>query len=121
VNYFKVGCNFTYELIEYLANANRMYPTARVAEVYGSRAESSYLSARPKFRIPDLSKKEFEIYVKKLNDIETKYNYTLNANSIGSKKYISDHESDIKVYIRFLCDCNVDTITVSLPLMAEYI
>ena len=121
INYLKVGYNFTSELRDYIIYKNSKSDKNIISEVYGSRAESSLLSARPKFRIPDVSRDEFKVHVKQFKEASINFNYTMNANYIGSKAYISQHNNEIKDYIKFLVDCEVKTITVTLPLMAEYI
>jgi collagenase-like PrtC family protease len=121
INYLKVGYNFTSDLKDYIINKNSTSDKNIISEVYGSRAESSLLSARPKFRIPDISRNEFKMHVKQLKEVGINFNYTMNANHIGSKQYILQHRNRIKDYIKFLIDCEVKVITVAIPLMAEYI
>jgi len=121
INYLKVGYNFTSELKDYIIYKNSKSNKNIISEVYGSRSESSLLSARPKFRIPDISRDEFKIHIKQLKEAGIDFNYTMNANHIGNKSYILQNRSKIKDYIKFLIDCEVKTITVALPLMAEYI
>jgi len=120
-NLFKVGYNFTSELHDYIIN-NREFPNGNtISEVYGSRAESSLLSARPKFRIPEVSRDDFKAHVQNLRNAGISFDYTLNTSSLGSKQDIIKQEYKIKEYIRFLLDCGVGTITVTLPIMAYFV
>lgn len=117
-NLLKVGCNFTYDLIDGIKHLNQLYEDNRVNELYGSRAESAYLSARPKFRLPRISEDEFVKYISEVHNAGLSFNYTLNSSCIGSKGEIISLEDDIKKYISFLIYAGVDTITVTLPYMA---
>ncbi len=120
-SFLKVGYNFTFDLLEYLISSKQISSGNLISEVYGSRAESSDLTARPKFRIPNVSRSDFRKHIQKLHDAGIAFDYTLNASNVGTKKDIIDHEREIKEYIRFLVDCGVDTITVTLPIMAAFV
>jgi len=120
-----VGYNFTSDLLEFITSSRSSNSDDdtinRIYEVYGSRAESSLLSARPKFRIPDISRNDFAYHVRKLSDAGVYFDYTLNTSDLGSKSDIKGRECEVKEYIRFLVDCGVDCITVALPIMAQWI
>jgi len=120
-SFLKLGYNFTSDLRDYIIKKNAVSTKNTISEVYGSRAESSFLSARPKCLLPDLSRNEFRRHVRILSNYGISFNYTLNASSIGSKEEIISCSKAILDYISFLIDCGVDTITVSIPIMAEFI
>lgn len=120
MSYLKIGCNFDTELIT-IANRINQRGMNRITEFYGSRRESSFLSARPAFRLPDINRNDFLNYVAAVHDSGIQFNYTLNASYIGAKEQILQRKEDILEYIKFLCLAKVDTITVSLPIMAEFI
>ena len=120
-NHLKIGSNFDYQLIDKIKEINDKYEDSIIDEVYGSRRESSRLTARPAFRLPDIDRKTFREYVRQLKNIGVSFNYTLNSNYIGSKEDIKRNERMILEYIKFLSDAGVDIITVTLPLMAEYV
>lgn len=120
-SFLKVGYNFTSDLLEYIINSRRTSTGNVISEVYGSRSESSALSARPKFRIPDVNRSDFRNHIQKLWDAGVSFDYTLNTSSLGTKQDIIEHEQKIKEYIRFLLDCGVSTITVTLPIMASFV
>jgi hypothetical protein len=121
MNRLKIGCNFSDSLIEFIKNSIYRYPNVKITEVFGSRSESSLLTARPKFRLPDISRNDFTEYVKSLSEMNVDFNYTLNANTLGGKKDILKNRGEILRYIEFLVSSGVKVLTVSLPLMAEYI
>ena len=120
-NHLKIGSNFDYQLIDKIKEINDKYTDSVIDEVYGSRRESSRLTARPAFRLPDIDRKTFCEYVRQLKNVGVSFNYTLNSNYLGNKEDIQEKESEILEYIRFLSDAGVDIITVTLPLMAEYV
>lgn len=56
MNLFKIGCNFSDDLLKIVVKLNQLYPNNRIEEFYGSRRSSSWLTARPGYRLPDVSK-----------------------------------------------------------------
>lgn len=121
MNHFKIGSNFDEHLIERIKEINDSSEKNIIDEVYGSRRESEKFTARPGFRLPDIDRKRFCDYVSELKKIGVSFNYTLNTSSLGSKVNIQENEQEILEYINFLSNVGVDTITVALPIVAEYV
>lgn len=121
VENLKVGYNFNSELMDFLIEQNNIYSKSKIYEVYGSRKESSFLTARPQYRIPEVSRGEFKTQIEKLQRNGINFNYTLNTSSLGNKKNIFNNKKKIQDYIKFLIDCDVRTITVTLPIIAEFV
>lgn len=121
MNLFKIGCNFSDDLLKIVVKLNQLYPNNRIEEFYGSRRSSSWLTARPGYRLPDVSKKQFVQFVDESHANSIEFNYTLNASCIGKKSDIAKEEDEAKQYIHFLVSAGVDTITVSLPYIAKII
>lgn len=121
MNHLKIGSNFDYLLIERIKEINETHNNCIIDEVYGSRRESARLTARPAFRIPDIDRTTFCEYVKRLKEVGVSFNYTLNCSLLGNKKEIQENENGILEYIKFLSCAGVEIITVTLPLMAEYV
>lgn len=121
MNLFKVGCNFSDDLLKIAIKLNRLYPNNRIEEFYGSRRNSAWLTARPEYRLPDVSKEQFAEFVDILHKNSIEFNYTLNASCIGTKSEIKNNEGKAKQYIEFLVSSGVDTITVSLPYVAKLV
>lgn len=121
LNHLKIGSNFDCLLIDKIKEINEKHTGSIIDEVYGSRRESAKLTARPEFRLPDIDRKAFFEYVGRLKKTGIAFNYTLNTSYLGSKEEIQKNERGILEYINFLSCSGVDTITVTLPLMAEYI
>ncbi len=76
------------------------------------------LTARPAFRLPDISYQYLEKYVQRCSEVGLKFNYTLNAPYIGSKKELNINKRAISELIKFLADIGVASITVSNPIVA---
>lgn len=89
--------------------------------VNGSRKESAWLTARPEFRLQNVTRDEFARYINELSERGISFNYTLNTSYLGNKEQIIKREEEIQEYISFLIEAGVKTITVSLPYMAEII
>lgn len=121
MNYYKVGCNFSKELIDIFKELNLINSNNKIDETYGSRKESAPLTARPAFRLKGMSEEDFKNYVDKLSQIGVSFNYTLNTSFLGSKEKIQQNEFEIMRYVSFLIDSGVKTITVTLPYVAELI
>lgn len=115
---FKMGSNMQPDMLEGVARLNSYYDN-QIAEFYGSVKRDSWLSARPHFRLPDLSYVELESYIKKCNDIGVVFNYTLNTINPGSKEEMILQERDIKNHMRYLIDIGVGRITLAHPLLME--
>ena len=121
LNHLKIGSNFDYLLIDKIREINDRHNKCIIDEIYGSRRESAKFTARPAFRLPDIDRKTFCEYIRRLKNAGISFNYTLNSSYIGGKEEIQKNESIIREYISFLSCSGVDTITVTLPLIAEYI
>lgn len=121
LTHLKIGTNFDYQLIDSIKRINESHTDSIIDEVYGSRREDARFTARPVFRLPDIDRGTFCEYVARLKKIGISFNYTLNSSYLGGKSEIKELESSILEYISFLSCSGVDTITVSLPLMADYI
>ena len=121
MSFFKVGCNFSKDLYEQASHLNKEVSINRIEEFYGSRKESAWLTARPEFRLQNVTRDEFARYINELSERGISFNYTLNTSYLGNKEQIIKREKEIQEYISFLIEAGVKTITVSLPYMAEII
>jgi collagenase-like PrtC family protease len=119
--YLKVGCNFEKQLIDIYKQLNNISSRIIISEVYGSLNICDLLTARPKFRLPSISKSYFEKYIQQLLDINVKFNYSLNSPYIGSKREINKKQKSIIDYLKYLKDIGVHSVTFSNPLIAEIV
>jgi collagenase-like PrtC family protease len=123
INQFKVGCNFDPVIIEKAAELNEKYKgKAEIKEWFGSDAQNHLVTARPKWRLPDISKKDFEKFVRDSLDKNIVFNYTMNSiQPYGSKKEMVAHKKEIQDLVKYLESIGVYRITFANPMMAMFI
>ncbi len=118
---YKVGYNFDSRLIGAIRRLNALSDFAKIKSVYASSSEFDWLTARPKYRLPEVSLREIESHIKQLHTENIKFYYALNAPYIGSKASLAEKESDIIDFVRRLEDAAVDGVIVTHPLLAEIV
>lgn len=123
INQFKVGCNFDPAIIEKAAELNEKYKgKAVIKEWFGSDAQNHLVTARPKWRLPDISNKDFEKFVRDSLDKGIVFNYTMNSiQPYGSKKEMVAHKKEIQDLVKYLESIGVYRITFANPMMAMFI
>ena len=123
MNLYKVGCNFDFELIKIVKELNEKYDgKAKVVEFFGSDAAHEELSARPGWRLPNISRDEFARYIKDLREAGILFNYTMNSiQPYGSKVEMVKHKQEIQEYVKWLEEIGVYRITIANPMMALFI
>jgi collagenase-like PrtC family protease len=119
--YYKIGCNFDQQLIKLICEINSIKKDTIINEFYGSDRAHAKLTARPKFRLPDIDAHRFTKYIMDCRDAGIKFNYTMNTMYPGSKRQLSGQISKIEDHVKFLIDSGVSIITISTPLFAEII
>lgn len=119
VNY-KIGCNFDDQLIDKVIDLNSKYEN-KINEFYGSNRSLSFLIARPNFRLHDIDSIELIRYVKRCNENNIEFAYTLNSLYAGSKEKIEREKENINDFIKFLEDIGIKRFIVSNPIVAELI
>lgn len=118
---YKIGCNFDYKLLEFAKNTNDVFENRKITEMYGSDQQHHELTARPKFRLIDIKPKELEKYIKCCNDNNIEFNYTLNSIYLFSKRELYKKSKKIIKFVEFLSDIGVKRITISNPIILEFI
>lgn len=116
-----LGTNFDKELPRKLNYLNHKYErnNVRVTEVYGSIQDFRIFgSARPKFRVSDISISEFERQVAEYREYGINVNYTENTPII--KKSEID-KAEIKRKLEYLQSIGVSRITLAHPLAIELV
>lgn len=123
MNFYKVGCNFDPELINIAVELNKKYEgKSQIVEFFGSDRAHEDVTARPGWRLPDVSREDLEAYVKKLKDNNIAFNYTMNSIiPYGSKVEMLKHKKDIQDLALWLGEIGVYRITVANPMMALFI
>lgn len=123
MNLYKVGCNFDLALIDAVKMLNEKYKgKAQVMEFFGSDAGHQELTARPGWRIQDITPEYFADYVKKAKDAGILFNYTMNSiQPYGSKVEMLKHKKEIQDFVLWLEEVGVYRITVANPMLALFI
>ena len=119
---YKLGCNFDPDLVRVAAELNALNSSdSRIDEFYGSTRQDAWLAARPAYRIPDIDRQTLADYIALCHAKEIRFNYTLNAPYIGSKRFTSHNIKGIKAIVTDLLGVGIDTFTITTPLMAELV
>jgi len=121
MNCFKLGCNFDFALIDKVAELNKRY-VSQITEFYGSERSTAWLAARPDFRLPDITRKNFKEFIKRCNDNKIIFNYTLNTIHASTKRELHNTDANLLYdVIDRLKDSGIRRITVASPLLLELI
>lgn len=120
---YKLGCNFTQELLDGVIQLNDKYRDAGscISELYGSDKNMAFLTARPDFRLPDISKSEFEQFVGKCTDAGIGFNYTMNSIYPGSKVELQNRKQEIIDFVQYLENLGVSRVTIANPILMEFV
>ena len=111
-NQFKVGCNFDFELINKVADLNEKYKgKAEVKEFFASPSSAAPMTARPDWRLPNISDKDFEKYVQLSLDKGISFNVVLNSiQPFMSKQNMVNHKEYIQNYVEVYLKVSLDTL-----------
>ncbi|MGQ4872937.1 MAG: U32 family peptidase [Promethearchaeia archaeon] len=99
-------------------NKIKKYP---VYEIYGSLSSSVLGGVLPAPFLPEVNKKILERTVEKAHKLNFKFNYILNSSCSGNIENTKKGMKKIKTLLKWLSDIGVDTITVGLPYLIDYI
>ncbi|HDK41964.1 MAG TPA: hypothetical protein ENG87_01185 [Candidatus Pacearchaeota archaeon] len=120
---FNIGTNFETHFLNNIIEMNNKYKNNKITEMYGSlkNCVSNIPTARPDFRIPDITVLQFKEYVKKCHENFISFNYT--ANSPLTSDWFYKSQIYYKKFSDFLKDMEIDVLTLShpLPIFAEYL
>jgi len=121
-NQFKVGCNFDFNLIAKCAELNDKYGDRGIInEYYGSDRAHAKLSARPEFRLQDISEIDLAEFIK-ISKIENiNFNYLMNSIIPGTKKEIEEMKPKLIDWVHKLEDIGVYRLTVANPIILPII
>ncbi len=92
-----------------------------VVEVHGKLREDFIGGGRSYFSEPDPSKKMVENFIKEAHSRNIEVNYLLNATCIGNVEATAKGHKQIRKTLDWLSTIDVDTITLSLPMLAHII
>lgn len=117
----KLGCNFDPQLVCEAASLNESHADARIDEFFGSTRQDAWLTARPAYRLPEITRSSLAEYIARCRDAGIMFNYTLNAPYLGSKRSVAANVDRLKCTVDELLRLGVHTLTITNPLMAEVI
>ncbi len=118
---YKVGYNFDTHLVDEMAKLNAHSKFTKIKSAYASLSEFDWLTARPKYRLPNVTTKELKKHIELLHSAELKFFYALNAPYIGKKTEIESKYALIVNFIKKLEDAHVDGVIITHPLLAELV
>lgn len=120
---YNLGCNFSYELLDCIIKLNKRFTDKNICikEMFGSTRRYSSLTARPLFRLPNVSNKFVESYVQKCNDNNIEFNYTTNSLNPGSKRDLLGKRRNIYDFFKYLKNIGIKRVTISNVLLMELV
>lgn len=118
---FSIGCNFDERLLDGICLLNEQNSIRRITQFYGAVRAHAAFSARPAYRLPDISLKQLKAFIAKSRESGIEFNYSLNTIYPGSKQEVNNVISKVRDLIKTLIDCGVSRIAVATPLIAKII
>lgn len=117
---YKTGMVFSYEYIQMLDELNKLNQKNKITEVYGSERAAAQYTARPAFRLPEVTHAEFKGYIQELQKLSIDFLYTFNT-SVVSKQDMIKEKKKIQKHVESLIDIGVKGFVVTLPFVAMLI
>jgi|APSaa5957512535_1039671.scaffolds.fasta_scaffold23984_3 collagenase-like PrtC family protease len=122
--HLNLGYNFDTELPDKLNALNQKYGVEgykinKITGVYGSDKAHAWLSARPDFRLPEVSKFELRTHVHRLLDKDIEFNYTINTSYPGSKESFAPRVGEFVDWIGTLANMGVKRLIVANPMFID--
>lgn len=114
-----VPTNWDKNLLEGLIEINRKNHS--IYELYGSLPFGIIPGGRAPFSLPQLDREQAEEYIDAVKSAGLKFNYVMNAGTLINQEYTIEGRRKIKEYISWINSTGADSITVAVPLLAEYI
>ncbi|MBI4650617.1 U32 family peptidase [Candidatus Desantisbacteria bacterium] len=92
-----------------------------VENYYGKLQEDVIGGGRPAKSIPKVSRQRIKEHIKLIHDHGAIFNYVLNAPCLGNTEYSNPIRRQIFKLLDWLVSNGVDSVTVSIPLLLEWI
>lgn len=113
--HLSVGYSFEPGLIEQLA----AFPAVR--EIYGKMHADLFGGGRSSYTFSRITQKDVKATVKQARALNIKFNYLLNAASLGGLEQTRSGQKKIRRFIDFLDEAGVDHLTVASPFLLKLI
>jgi len=114
-----VPTNWDNELISGLDKINDK--NHNIYELFGSLPFGVVPGGRAPFGLPQVTREQAEEHIKLVKSKGIKFNYVMNAGSLMNQEYTKDGREKIAEYIGWVVSIGVDSITVGVPVLVEYI
>lgn len=120
---FMTGAIFQEKYLQSIDQLNQLYSKTKTTEVYGSLrwADSGLLTARPDFRLKQLSWFELELFIRECHKYNLQFNYTMNAPTTGSHFSLGLGLAKTIRAVKKLEEMGADRVTIANPLMMEIV
>lgn len=117
INYFSIPADFQLEKIEEITQLNKKYrEQAKIKEVYGQITVGNLVgSGRANDLLPRVDFPLLEAYVRKLDEQNIDFNYTLNTTCLGNQEFDQEFSGKLKDFLKQLDYIGVRYITVGIP------
>lgn len=115
---YNVGCNFDDRLLEGVSSLNCERRDARITEFYGAIRDHAWLSARPAYRLPQITLQELGAFISRAREAGLGFNYSLNTIYPGTKRELAAKMGAARDVVKAVVDIGVSRITVATPLAA---
>lgn len=106
--------NFDDELLRRL----KAYP---VSEIFGKLPRDFVGGGRPAYLLSPLSRRRLEQHVRLARSLGIEFNYLLNAACLDNREYTRRGQRAIERTLEWLAQCEVASVTVSVPYLLELI
>lgn len=118
---YKVGMVFDPRYLQQLYELNKNNCKNKIYQVYGSVVKDSKYTARPSYRLPNISDEELSWYVRELRSIGIELAYTMNTSYI-CKQYGSEiFKKEFKERVKYLVSIGINRYIVASPFFANLI
>jgi collagenase-like PrtC family protease len=111
---FLVPTNWQDDLIERL-------PKDKIVQIYGKLNTDFIGGGRLSVAIPFVSKRKVAAHISRIHRYDLKFNYLLNGTCIDNLEWTRRGQARIRRLLSWLVEIGVDSVTVSIPYLAELI
>ncbi|MBF0501238.1 MAG: U32 family peptidase [Candidatus Riflebacteria bacterium] len=109
-----VATNFDDEMLRRISS----YP---VEEIYGKLPRDFVGGGRASYSTGDVGKSGLESHIRLAHSLGIRFNYLLNASCLGNREWSRHGYREIRRLLDYLVQVGVDSVTVSMPYLAEVI
>ena len=73
------------------------------------------------FQVPSISRAKIKNYIKRIHNINLKFNYLLNSTCLGNLEWTRYGQRNIIKLLDWLLECEVDAVTVATPYLLQLV